>query len=70
MYKTFCVPLLTGFTLLSELSRNATVISLPVNSKDGARVVGHIQQSVVALPVGVCGGWEQGKEAGQCLHRN
>lgn len=67
MYKTFCLPLLTGFTLLSKLGRNATVISLPANSKAGARVVGHIQQSVVALHVGVCGGWEQGKEARQCL---
>lgn len=54
-------------TLLSKLGRNATVISLPANSKAGARVVGHIQQSVVALHVGVCGGWEQGKEARQCL---
>lgn len=67
MYKTFCLHLLTGFTLLSKLGRNATVISLPANSKAGARVVGHIQQSVVALHVGVCGGWEQGKEARQCL---
>lgn len=55
---------------LSKLGRNATVISLPANSKAGARVVGHIQQSVVALHVGVCGGWEQGKEARQCLCRN
>ena len=66
MHKTFCLPLSTGFTLLSKLGR----ISLPANSKDGAGVVGHVQQSVVASHVGVCGGWEQGKEAGQGSCRN